>query len=122
MKTGYVLGDGELDELHSAGNLEHKRRTPLAAIRYHCLNCCGGSLHPWRLADGSLDGRRLPYDVVRDCQATHCELWPFRVGRNPHTRNRGNPEGLRKARAALSATGTEASPTSRGAAGGPLMA
>jgi diadenosine tetraphosphatase ApaH/serine/threonine PP2A family protein phosphatase len=108
MRTGYLLGDGELEEIHSAGNLEHKRRTPLAAIRYHCLNCCGGSLHPWRLADGSIDGPRLPYDEVRHCPTTHCELWPFRSGRNPYTRNRGNPEGLRKARSVLSATAAKA--------------
>jgi len=97
-KSGYVLGDGELDSAHGAGNLEGLKRTPLVAIKYFCLNCCGGSLHPWRTADGKLEGPHLPHDEVRACPTTHCELWPFRGGRNPHSRRTGNPEGLRKAR------------------------
>lgn len=96
--SGYVLGDGELDSAHGAGNLAGLKRTPLVAIKYFCLNCCGGSLHPWRTADGKLEGPHLPHDEVRACPTTHCELWPFRGGRNPHSRRTGNPEGLRKAR------------------------
>lgn len=96
--AGYVLGSGELDAIFSAGNLEQLRRTPLAAIKFHCLNCMGGSLHPWRMADGTIDGPHLPYDEVCDCPTTHCELWPFRNGRNPYTKRKGNPDALRKAR------------------------
>jgi hypothetical protein len=107
-KTGYVLGEGVLDDLHSAGNLEHVKRSPLVAIKYFCLNCMGGSLHAWRMADGTLDGPHLPYDEVRGCTTTHCELWPFRNGHNPHTRNRGNSAGLRKYRQSLSATASNA--------------
>ena len=106
--TGYILGEGALDDLHSAGNLGHLKRTPLMAIKYFCLNYMGGSLHPWRMADGTLDGPHLPHDEVRSCKTTHCELWPFRNGQNPYTRNRGNSAGLRKYRQSLSATAPNA--------------
>jgi len=39
---------------------------PAAAIRAHCLDCCGGSS-----------------DEVRKCTAVRCPSWPFRLGANP---------------------------------------
>lgn len=42
-------------------------RTPMKAIRAKCLHdCCCGSVKE-----------------VRDCAATKCFLWPFRMGHRP---------------------------------------
>lgn len=103
-ESGYLLTDGELDAVHGAGNLDHRNRSPLTAIKYHCLTCMGGSLHAWQMADGSVSGPRLPWDEVKACHSMTCELWPFRQGRNPYTRNRGNPDTLRKLRRVSSST------------------
>jgi hypothetical protein len=46
--------------------LGHAPMAPTAAIRAHCLDCCGGSS-----------------DEVRKCMAVRCPSWPFRVGVNP---------------------------------------
>ena len=46
--------------------LGHLPLTPAAAIRAHCLDCCGGS-----------------GDEVRKCMAARCPSWPFRMGANP---------------------------------------
>lgn len=43
-----------------------KKLTPLAAIRQHCLYC--------------MNSRR---DFVRECNATDCPLWPYRLGKLP---------------------------------------
>ena len=51
------------DELRGPG---HEPMTPLAAIRAHCLGCCGGSS-----------------GEVRKCTAARCPSWPFRTGVNP---------------------------------------
>ncbi|MGO8684778.1 MAG: hypothetical protein ACLQUT_09410 [Thermoleophilia bacterium] len=104
MKSGYIRGDSSIDTIAGAGNLDHVKRSPLTAIKYHCLNCMGGSLHSWQMADGSVSGPQLPWEEVKACPAMTCELWPFRQGRNPYTRNRGNPDTLRKLRRASSAT------------------
>jgi hypothetical protein len=50
------------DDLRALG---HAPMSPTAAIRAHCLDCCGGS------------------DEVRKCAATRCPSWPFRTGVNP---------------------------------------
>lgn len=39
---------------------------PLRAIRAKCLDCSGGS-----------------WTEVRNCPSQECELWPFRMGKNP---------------------------------------
>jgi hypothetical protein len=51
------------DELRALG---HAPMAPTAAIRAHCLDCCGGSS-----------------DEVRKCVALRCPSWPFRFGANP---------------------------------------
>ena len=51
------------DDLRALG---HAAMAPTAAIRAHCLDCCGGSS-----------------DEVRKCTATRCPSWPFRTGANP---------------------------------------
>ena len=43
---------------------EH-RRSPVKAIRAHCVECMGGSCHD-----------------VRDCSSPGCHLYPFRMGTN----------------------------------------
>jgi hypothetical protein len=51
------------DDLRALG---HAPMSPTAAIRAHCLDCCGGSS-----------------DEVRKCMALACPAWPFRMGANP---------------------------------------
>jgi hypothetical protein len=51
------------DELRALG---HAPMAPTAAIRAHCLDCCGGSS-----------------EEVRKCTAVGCPSWPFRIGANP---------------------------------------
>lgn len=52
------------DELVAMG---HVPRTPLQAIRAHCLDCCAGSARE-----------------VAKCMAMSCPSWDFRMGTNPH--------------------------------------
>jgi len=47
-------------------DFEHKRR-PMAAIRAHCLECCGGSSKE-----------------VEQCTAPGCNLYPYRFGKDPN--------------------------------------
>ena len=53
----YLLGGKEVTETKSisAGR----------AIRYNCLDCCGGSQND-----------------VKECHITLCPLWPFRMGKS----------------------------------------
>lgn len=43
----------------------------LKAVRAKCLDCCGGS----------------PAEV-RECEITHCDLHPYRMGKNPFRQKR----------------------------------
>ena len=52
------------DELVAMG---HVPRSPLQAIRAHCLDCCAGSAQE-----------------VAKCLALRCPSWPFRMGSNPY--------------------------------------
>ena len=47
--------------------LGHEPKSPLAALRARCVDCCSGSAHEVRL-----------------CVAVTCAAWPFRLGRNPY--------------------------------------
>lgn len=53
--------------------------SPLKAIRANCVACCGDS-----------------YAEANKCTATGCQLWPYRMGRNPFhakaKRKFSNPE------------------------------
>lgn len=64
---GQPLGKNPLDMgregLLAAG---FKDTSPIKAIRANCVDCVGGS-------------ERL----VRECAASRCPLWPFRMGKNP---------------------------------------
>jgi hypothetical protein len=51
------------DELRAMG---HEPKSPMQAIREHCLDCCAGSPNEVRL-----------------CTAVRCAKWPFRMGANP---------------------------------------
>ena len=55
---------------------------PVKAIRAFCLECCGGS----------------PYDV-KDCSSRECNLYPFRLGKNPYRTRREMTEEQRAAAA-----------------------
>ena len=44
---------------------------PVKAIRAFCLECCGGSSYE-----------------VKDCTSKECNLYPFRLGRNPYRTKR----------------------------------
>jgi hypothetical protein len=52
------------DELRLLG---HVPMSPLAAIRAHCLDCCGNQR-----------------SEVRRCTAIKCPSWPYRMGSNPY--------------------------------------
>lgn len=45
---------------------ENKATSPLKAIRFFCLDCCGGSSNEVKL-----------------CTAPNCALYHFRFGKNP---------------------------------------
>jgi hypothetical protein len=46
--------------------LGHEPKTPLQALRAHCLDCSG-----------------FEPGEVRQCTVTSCPSWPFRFGRSP---------------------------------------
>lgn len=52
--------------------------SPLKAIRIKCLDCCA----------------RSPREVNL-CQDNDCSLYPFRLGKNPFTKRRGNISNLK---------------------------
>ena len=54
------------------GSTRAKRVSPLRAIRGKCLDCCCGN-----------------EKFVRECTITSCNLWPFRMGRNPNRKGFG---------------------------------
>ena len=45
-------------------------KSPLKAIRQHCLDCCCGSAYE-----------------VKNCTIHHCELYPFSMGHNPNRKS-----------------------------------
>lgn len=51
------------DDLRKLG---HEPKTPLQALRAHCLDCSG-----------------FDPGEVRQCTVTRCPSWPFRFGHNP---------------------------------------
>lgn len=59
-----------------------KQTNPVKAIRKYCLNCCLESAYE-----------------VEHCAAEECELWEFRMGKNPYRakRTEAQIEAARKA-------------------------
>lgn len=75
------LSKRELDELGVPSS-------PLKAIRAHCIECGGDS-----------------YAEANKCTATGCNLWPYRMGKNPFDkRAKRNSLELTKAKPATAAT------------------
>ena len=60
----------------------------LKAVRAKCLDCCGGS----------------PAEV-RECEITHCDLHPYRMGKNPFRQKRVLSDEQREVMAARLAAG-----------------
>ena len=65
--------------------MEYKAtKSPIKSIRAYCLRCSGTC------------------KAVRNCPADTCDLWLFRMGKNPHRkgigapRDKGEGENLRK--------------------------
>jgi len=48
-------------------------RTPVRAIRQHCVECSGGS------------SKAVAYCSCDGVHSTWCPLWPYRFGRRPET-------------------------------------
>lgn len=69
-----------VEELNAAG---HHERPILAVIRAACQSCCGG-----------VDSE------VRRCTAVSCELWPYRMRKNPFRTGREMSDEQRAAVAA----------------------
>ena len=54
-----------MEDLHG-----HTKKPLLKVIRKKCIDCCAGK-----------------YSEVKKCTAKDCDLWPYRMGKNPfHTR------------------------------------
>ena len=49
--------------IDTVDGLSEVELTPMRAIRYNCLDCSG-----------------FDKKEVRECQITHCPLWPYRFG------------------------------------------
>jgi len=63
-----------VDALNEAG---HFKRPLLRTIRAFCIKCSGNS---------EVEARK--------CTATACDLWPYRMGKNPFSGRKGNPEAF----------------------------
>lgn len=61
--------------------LGHSKRPVLQVIRERCLDCCVSQV-----------------GEVRKCVSRTCALWPYRMGTNPFTENKGNVDAFRKVR------------------------
>lgn len=48
------------------GYLGHKKKNPMRLIRDFCIECSGGN-----------------QSEARKCTAYSCQLWPYRMGKNP---------------------------------------
>lgn len=54
-------------------------KTPLKAIRAHCIDCCAGSANE-----------------VKWCVIQDCELYPFRFGKNPYRKTSISEEEVQR--------------------------
>ena len=65
-----------VDALNEGG---HFKRPILRVLRAKCVDCCGGN-----------------EAEVRRCHITDCDLWPYRLGKNPFSGHKGNAAALRR--------------------------
>lgn len=56
----------------SLEKLGHRKRNPLKAVRGFCVDCMGDQP-----------------SQVRKCTSVGCDLWPYRLGKNPFTNRKG---------------------------------
>ena len=63
-----------------------KQKSPIRAIRMMCVECNGGS---------SIQDCK---ELIRDCAATACPLYEFRMGKNPYHGLAKSNDGLHKTR------------------------
>ena len=54
-------------------------KSPLKAIRQHCLDCCCNSAYE-----------------VKNCTIRDCELYPFRMGHNPNRKSSLSNEQIKE--------------------------
>ncbi|MAI61991.1 MAG: hypothetical protein CBB87_05790 [Micavibrio sp. TMED27] len=60
-----------MEDLHG-----HTKKPLLKVIRKKCIDCCAGK-----------------YSEVQKCAAKDCDLWPYRMGKNPfHKRKMTNEQ------------------------------
>lgn len=103
-EVGYIAEDGWVSK--HWGNIDENTFTPLQAIKMQCLECQGGHENPWQMADGKVQNRYRPFDLVRECCSPHCFLFPFRMGRQPSRKGKGgNVEALERHRESKRRTG-----------------
>lgn len=65
-------------EGQKGNTIKIKRLTPIKAIRAKCLDCSAGQ----------------PSEI-RNCQISDCPLYPFRLGKNPFSKRKGNIANLK---------------------------
>jgi len=61
------------------GGTKEVSLTPIKAIRYQCLECMGWSAHD-----------------ARNCTSKFCSLYPYRLGKSPEHKGKGNAVNLIK--------------------------
>jgi len=64
----------------------------LKVIRLQCEECMGSE----SARKGEFD--QTARNLVVDCTAPKCSLFPFRLGKDPWPTRKGNPDALKKAR------------------------
>jgi len=62
--------------------IERKPKNMGQAIRFFCLECCGGH-DEYKTANGGKEPSYMPNSTVRDCPDIKCHLRPYRFGRRP---------------------------------------
>jgi hypothetical protein len=86
MKTGYIVEELDFLFTHGHGNLTDEKLSALQCIKHFCCECQGGHYHDWRMSDGSVAKKTLPYDAVEDCTTHTCYLYPYRMGKRPSSK------------------------------------
>lgn len=75
--TGHLIGrDPRKMSVTELNDIGHEAMPLSKVIRKHCIECSGGV-----------------ESEVRKCPATSCELWPYRMKKNPFSTRKGNPNG-----------------------------